>query len=114
MITILDEGHLGEHWLVFKPTEFLVCGEKGLIQHAMKVRGRDYLHIKYGPDYDLAENIERLRQRGLGRKFSLAEREFRLGFEGLHRFVEGLPLSKVHECVLAVLALESEPVDPRL
>ena len=110
----LDHTAKGGEGLVFKPTAFLVRGEKGLIQPAMKVRGRDYLRIIYGPDYDLAENIERLRQRGLGRKFSLAEREFKLGFEGLHRFVEGMPLSKVHECALAVLALESEPVDPRL
>ncbi|WP_298938107.1 polynucleotide kinase-phosphatase [uncultured Ruegeria sp.] len=104
----------GGEGLVFKPNAFILCGDKGLIQPAMKVRGRDYLRIIYGPDYDLPENIERLRQRGLGRKFSLAEREFKLGFEGLHRFVEGVPLSKVHECALAVLALESEPVDPRL
>lgn len=104
----------GGEGLVFKPNAFIVRGEKGLIQPAMKVRGRDYLRIIYGPDYDLPENIERLRQRGLGRKFSLAEREFKLGFEALHRFVEGMPLSKVHECALAVLALESEPVDPRL
>ncbi len=106
-----DKGGEG---LVFKPNAFTQRGEKGLIQPAMKVRGRDYLRIIYGPDYDLPENIDRLRQRGLGRKFSLAEREFKLGFEGLHRFVEALPLSKVHECALAVLALESEPVDPRL
>ena len=104
----------GGEGLVFKPNAFTLRGDKGLIQPAMKVRGRDYLRIIYGPDYDLPDNIERLRQRGLGRKFSLAEREFKLGFEGLHRFVEGLPLSKVHECALAVLALESEPVDPRL
>lgn len=104
----------GGEGLVFKPNAFILLGDKGLIQPAMKVRGRDYLRIIYGPDYDLPENIERLRQRGLGRKFSLAEREFKLGFEGLHRFVEGLPLTKVHECALAVLALESEPVDPRL
>jgi len=104
----------GGEGLVFKPTAFTVQGSKGLIQPAMKVRGRDYLRIIYGPDYDLPENIERLRQRGLGRKFSLAEREFKLGLEGLHRFVEGMPLSKIHECALAVLALESEPVDPRL
>ncbi len=100
--------------MVIKPNPFLLRGEKGLIQPAMKVRGRDYLRIIYGPDYDLPENIERLRQRGLGRKFSLAEREFKLGMEGLHRFVEGQPLSRVHICTLAVLALESEPVDPRL
>lgn len=110
-MTHTDKGGEG---LVFKPNAFTLRGEKGLIQPAMKVRGRDYLRIIYGPDYDLPENIERLRQRGLGRKFSLAEREFKLGFEGLHRFVEGLPLSKVHECAVAVLALESEPVDPRL
>ncbi|KMW60394.1 protein serine-threonine phosphatase [Candidatus Rhodobacter oscarellae] len=104
----------GGEGLVLKPNAFTLRGDKGLIQPAMKVRGRDYLRIIYGPDYDFPENIERLRQRGLGRKFSLAEREFKLGFEGLNRFVEGRPLSKVHECALAVLALESEPVDPRL
>ncbi|GLT08423.1 polynucleotide kinase-phosphatase [Sulfitobacter porphyrae] len=104
----------GGEGLVFKPNAFTLRGDKGLIQPAMKVRGRDYLRIIYGPDYDLPENIARLRQRGLGRKFSLAEREFKIGFEGLHRFLEGLPLSRVHECALAVLALESEPVDPRL
>ena len=99
---------------MFKPNTYAVKGEKGLIQPAMKVRGRDYLRIIYGPDYDLPEHIERLRKRGLGRKFSLADREFRLGLEGLTRFVEGMPLAKVHECALGVLALESEPVDPRL
>ncbi len=104
----------GGEGMVIKPNAFLLRGEKGLIQPAMKVRGQDYLRIIYGPDYDLPENIERLRQRGLGRKFSLAEREFKLGFEGLHRFVEGQPLSRIHICALAVLALESEPVDPRL
>ena len=104
----------GGEGIVIKPTAFLLRGDRGIIQPAMKVRGRDYLRIIYGPDYDLPGNIERLRQRGLGRKFSLAEREFKLGFEGLHRFVEYQPLSKVHQCALAVLALESEPVDPRL
>ncbi len=104
----------GGEGMVIKPNAFLVRGDRGIIQPAMKVRGRDYLRIIYGPDYDMPQNIERLRQRGLGRKFSLAEREFKLGFEGLHRFVEAQPLSKVHMCALAVLALESEPVDPRL
>ena len=104
----------GGEGMVLKPTAFIIPGKKGVMQPAMKVRGRDYLRIIYGPDYDMAENIERLRQRGLGRKFSLADREFRLGLEGLHRFVERRPLAKIHECALGVLALESEPVDPRL
>ncbi len=110
----LEHTNAGGEGLVVKPDSFLLIGEKGFIQPAMKVRGRDYLRIIYGPDYDFPGNIERLRQRGLGRKFSLAEREFKLGLEGLHRFVEKQSLSKVHECVLGVLALESEPVDPRL
>ena len=104
----------GGEGMVLKPTTFLARDNKGLAQPAMKVRGKDYLRIIYGPDYDEPRNIERLRSRGLGRKFSLAEREFRLGLEGLYRFVEKAPLSKVHACALGVLALESEPVDPRL
>lgn len=104
----------GGEGFVIKPLNYVTEGERGLMQPAMKVRGRDYLRIIYGPEYDLPVNIERLRRRGLARKFSLADREFKLGLEGLHRFVERQPLSKVHECAIGVLALESEPVDPRL
>ena len=104
----------GGEGLVLKPMAFTVRGSKGLIQPAMKVRGKEYLRIIYGPDYDLAENIERLRERGLGKKFSMPEREYVLGLEGLHRFVEKRPLAEIHACALGVLALESEPVDPRL
>jgi len=104
----------GGEGLVIKPLCFTVRNSKGLVQPAMKVRGREYLRIIYGPDYDMPSNIERLRERGLGRKFSLAEREYMLGIEGLHRFVENKPLAEVHACALGVLALESEPVDPRL
>ena len=110
----LDHTAKGGEGMVVKPLEFIKTYERRLVQPAMKVRGLDYLRIIYGPDYDLPENIKRLRNRGLGRKFSLAEREFKIGLEGLHRFVERMPLRKVHECALAVLGLESEPVDPRL
>ena len=80
----------------------------------MKVRGPEYLRIIYGPEYTLAKNLTRLRNRGLGAKRSLALREFALGIEALERFVHHEPLRRVHECVFGVLALESEPVDPRL
>ena len=80
----------------------------------MKCRGPEYLRIIYGPEYLEPENLERLRKRGLGRKRSLASREYALGLESLERFVTGEPLWRVHEAVFAVLALESEPVDPRL
>lgn len=110
----LQHTSAGGEGFVFKPLDFVMRGEKGLIQPAMKVRGPDYLRIIYGPEYDAPANIERLRRRGLGRKFSLADREFKLGLEGLHRFIEKKPLAQVHQCALGVLALESEPVDPRL
>jgi protein phosphatase len=104
----------GGEGMVVKPREFLARGKKGLVQPALKCRGREYLRIIYGPEYTAPENLERLRQRGLGRKRSLALRELALGLEGLQRFVDREPLRRVHECVFAVLALESEPVDPRL
>lgn len=108
---IIDAGSEG---IVVKPLEFIATGPKGLIQPAIKCRGQEYLRIIYGPEYTLPENLERLKKRSLGRKRSLAIREFCLGIEGLERFVAHQPLRKVHECVFSVLALESEPVDPRL
>ncbi|MDZ4870020.1 MAG: polynucleotide kinase-phosphatase [Alphaproteobacteria bacterium] len=104
----------GGEGMVVKPLSFIAQGAKGLVQPALKVRGREYLRIIYGPEYDAPEHLVRLRERGLGGKRSLALREFSLGHEGLSRFVARAPLRKVHECVFAVLALESEPVDPRL
>ncbi|MFL6234445.1 MAG: polynucleotide kinase-phosphatase [Thermoanaerobaculia bacterium] len=104
----------GGEGMVVKPLSFLARGRRGLAQPALKCRGREYLRIIYGPDYTLPENLERLRQRGLAGKRSLALREFALGVEGLERFARGEPLRRVHECAFGVLALESEPVDPRL
>jgi protein phosphatase len=101
--------------LAFVPWEGASSGpERRRTQPALKVRGREYLRIIYGPEYTLPENLARLRERGLGAKRSLALREFALGVEGLERFVRREPLRRTHECVLAVLALESEPIDPRL
>ncbi|AYV47662.1 polynucleotide kinase-phosphatase [Caulobacter flavus] len=104
----------GGEGMVVKPRDFVSRGAKGLLQPALKVRGREYLRIIYGPEYDAPEHLERLRVRGLGGKRNLALREFALGHEALKRFVEHAPLRKVHECVFAVLAMESEPIDPRL
>jgi protein phosphatase len=104
----------GGEGMVVKPFEFVTKGRKGLAQPAVKVRGREYLRIIYGPEYTLPEHLERLKSRGLGTKRSLALREFALGLEALERFVHKEPLRRVHECVFGVLALESEPVDPRL
>jgi protein phosphatase len=104
----------GGEGMVVKPLSFVARGRRGLAQPALKCRGREYLRIIYGPEYTLPENLERLRQRGLAGKRSLALREFALGVEGLERFVRGEPLRRVHECAFGVLALESEPVDPRL
>ncbi|HKD75883.1 MAG TPA: polynucleotide kinase-phosphatase, partial [Ktedonobacterales bacterium] len=104
----------GGEGMVVKPFDYIAHHGRSLLQPAVKCRGREYLRIIYGPTYTLPENLERLRKRGLGAKRALALREFALGVESLERFVAGEPLWRVHQAVFGVLALESEPVDPRL
>jgi protein phosphatase len=104
----------GGEGMVIKPLAFVHQGKRELVQPAIKCRGKEYLRIIYGPEYTRAGNLERLRKRSVAGKRSLALREFALGVEALERFVRKEPLRKVHECVFGVLALESEPVDPRL
>lgn len=110
----LELTEKGGEGMVVKPLDFVTRAARGIVQPALKSRGREYLRIIYGAEYDLPENLNRLRQRGLSAKRSLALREFALGVESLERFVRREPLRLVHECVFGVLALESEPVDPRL
>ncbi|MBW4475346.1 MAG: polynucleotide kinase-phosphatase [Tolypothrix brevis GSE-NOS-MK-07-07A] len=124
-LTSIDSKNSGISWweemtatggegMVVKPMDYIVRGNKGIIQPAVKCRGKEYLRIIYGAEYDSQENCDRLRHRGLSHKRSLAMREFALGVEALSRFVAKKPLRQVHECVFGILALESEPVDPRL
>ncbi|WP_327745067.1 polynucleotide kinase-phosphatase [Streptomyces europaeiscabiei] len=105
----------GGEGMVVKPVEAVVRSGRGrLVQPGIKCRGREYLRIIYGPEYTRPENLDRLRGRFLNHKRSLALREYALGLEALDRLAEGEPLWRVHEAVFGVLALESEPVDPRL
>ncbi|HEX2174737.1 MAG TPA: polynucleotide kinase-phosphatase [Nocardioidaceae bacterium] len=104
----------GGEGMVVKPHANLTRTRRGLAQPGLKVRGREYLRLIYGPDYTETANMDRLRQRNLGHKRSLALREYALGLEALARATAGEPLWRVHEPVFAILALESEPVDPRL
>lgn len=104
----------GGEGMVIKPLDFITQGNKDIVQPALKCRGREYLRIIYGPEYLYPKNLAKLKKRGLGAKRSLALREFALGVEALEKFVSKEPLRKIHECVFGVLALESEPVDPRL
>lgn len=105
----LDLTAAGGEGMVVKPAH-LVEGRR--TQPGIKVRGREYLRIIYGPDY--TDSLDVLRQRHLGKKRQLAQREHGLGLGALTAFVDHDPLWKVHQSVFAVLALESEPVDPRL
>ncbi|MER5596936.1 polynucleotide kinase-phosphatase [Streptomyces sp. NPDC002265] len=105
----------GGEGMVVKPLGAVVrTGEGRLAQPGIKCRGREYLRIIYGPEYTRPDNLTRLRGRFLNHKRSLAIREYALGLEALDRLAEGEPLWRVHEAVFGVLALESEPVDPRL
>jgi protein phosphatase len=104
----------GGEGMVAKPAAPVTRGRRGVAQPGLKCRGPEYLRIIYGPEYSIAANLDRLRERNLARKRSLAASEFALGVEALERFTRREPLFRVHECVFGVLALESEPVDPRL
>jgi protein phosphatase len=104
----------GGEGMVVKPRGFIARGRKGMTQPAVKCRGPEYLRIIYGPEYDAPEHLARLRARGLGKKRALAMREFVLGAEALQRFIAREPLRRVHEAVFGILALETEPIDPRL
>jgi protein phosphatase len=109
-----DMTAAGREGMVVKPLDFISKGRRSFAQPAIKCRGPEYLRIIYGPEYLLQENLDRLRLRAVGAKRSLASREFALGIEALERFVRKEPLRRTHECVFGVLALESEPIDPRL
>ncbi|MFJ5645068.1 polynucleotide kinase-phosphatase [Streptomyces sp. NPDC093223] len=105
----------GGEGMVVKPLGAVVRDPKGrLVQPGIKCRGREYLRIVYGPEYTRPDNLARLRNRFLNHKRSLAVREYALGLEALDRLADGEPLWRIHEAVFGVLALESEPVDPRL
>jgi len=104
----------GGEGMVVKPWSNLTRGPRGMVQPGLKVRGREYLRIVYGPDYTEPQHLDRLRERHLGHKRSLALREYALGLEALERTARGEPLWRIHEAVFAILAMESEPVDPRL
>jgi len=104
----------GGEGMVVKPAEPVTRGRHGLVQPGVKCRGPEYLRLIYGPEYLLDGNLDRLRDRTLDRKRALALREYALGIEALDRFTAREPLHRVHECVFGVLALESDPVDPRL
>ena len=104
----------GGEGMVVKPLTNLARTHRGLVQPGLKVRGREYLRIIYGPDYTVPANLTRLKERRLGLKRSLALREYALGLEALERLARDEPLWRVHEPVFAVLAMESDPVDPRL
>jgi protein phosphatase len=126
-VDLLDEGSVaaGVKWwedltesggegMVVKPFDFIATKGTELLQPAVKCRGREYLRIIYGPEYMLEYNLVRLKKRSLSKKRNLALAEFALGMESLERFARNEPLYRVHECVFGVLAMESEPVDPRL
>ena len=108
---ITEDGHEG---FVVKPNSFITRNKGKLLQPAIKVRGRKYLHIIYGMDYLQPEHLSRLKKRNAGKKQRNALKEFALGVEAVNRFVKRESLERVHECVLGVLALEAEPIDPRL
>ena len=110
----LDLTSSGGEGMVVKPLNFISKYGRKLLQPAVKCRGSEYLRIIYGPEYLFDEHLTRLKKRSLTRKRELALKEFALGMESLERFIRNEPLNRIHQCVFGILAMESEPVDPRL
>ena len=110
----LEMTAAGGEGMVVKPNSFIAQSPRTMVQPAIKCRGPEYLRIIYGPEYNLPQNIDKVRRRSLHGKQALALREFALGVEGLDRLVQGKPLHEIHQCAFAVLALETESTDPRL
>lgn len=106
-----ENGHEG---IVIKPLSFLAYNKGKLLQPAIKVRGREYLRMIYGMDYTNEASLKKLKQRNPSRKMKNALLEFKLGLESISRFINVESSSRVHECTLATLALESDRIDPRL
>ena len=102
----------GSEGMVVKPAGNVTRVGGKLIDPGVKVRGREYLRMVYGPSY--LDDLPNLRSRDLRHKRSMSMREYQLGREALARQARSEPLWRIHECVFAILALESEPVDPRL
>lgn len=109
-----DLTSAGGEGMVVKPRANLTRGTKGLVQPGLKVRGREYLRIIYGADYTTPATLAGLKNRSLGQKRSMALREYALGLESARRAAAGEATWRIHQCVFGVLAMESEPVDPRL
>ncbi|WP_342471744.1 AAA family ATPase [Metasolibacillus sp. FSL H7-0170] len=105
---------VGHEGIVIKPLAFIPKSKGKLIQPAIKVRGREYLRIIYGMDYTDPQQLTQLKKRNPSKKMKHALQEFALGLEGIERFVQKESMARIHECVLATLALESDAVDPRL
>lgn len=99
-----ENGHEG---IVIKPELFISRNGSSMIQPAIKVRGRKYLHIIYGIDYLQPDNLTRLKLRKTYKKERHALMECALSAESVERFIRKEPLERIHECVLAALALES-------
>src|SRR6202012_4632634 len=99
----------GGEGMVVKPAAGLVHGPRGLAQPGLKVRGREYLRIIYGPDYTEPANLAKLRPRSVGKKRSLALREYALGLAGLDRVARGEPLWRVEGGGLRGLAPAFRP-----
>ena len=87
----------------------------GSCSRRVKCRGREYLRIIYGPEYTAPEQpraAARSAASGASARWRCASS--RSASRRWSASSRGEPLRRVHECVFGVLALESEPVDPRL
>lgn len=104
----------GRDGMIVRPNSFRRNQRPGIVLPALECRSSDLLRLLYGPEYDLAENLERLRRRSLSALRFRTLQQFVLGMESVVQFVEQEPLSRIHACICVALALDGQRSECKL
>lgn len=111
----LDITSKGYEGVMFKTETFIERNSEGeTILPMMKVRGKDYLRIIYGINYDNAKYLEKLRYRNVSKKRFLHYKETALSIKSVELFAMGESFEKWHDYTFANICLGNMVTDHRL
>lgn len=111
----LDVTAKGYEGVMFKTETFIEKNDEGeTILPMMKVRGKDYLRIIYGINYNDDKYIHQLRYRNVSKKRFLHYKQTALAVESVKLFANGESFDKWHDYVFANLCLGNVVTDHRL
>ena len=111
----LDITSKGYEGVMFKSETFVEKNADGkTILPMMKVRGKDYLRIIYGINYNDKKYLDKLRYRNVSKKRFLHYTEMSLSIESIKLFSNGEPFNKWHDYIFASICLGNMATDHRL